>query len=83
VKSEFKIIKLKDSVLKDYISKTAKESSAAHKNISSTDKKELGFIHSSSREKQVSQTARGKASPMMNVSEQWKNDHFLMSSLMN
>lgn len=81
VKKEYKIIQLKDEVLKDLISKRVKENAANLKNQNpSAERKKLV------EEKQIksgSQTARPKSSSSSNLGTHTKRDNFLMSSLLS
>ena len=83
VKSQYKIIKLKDSVLKEYISKTAKESTTNYKNQPvPADKKDLNNSQDKILQKSGSNTARPKQSSTTNILLEKNKDNFLISSLM-
>ena len=81
VMSEYKVIKLKDSVLKDYISKFSKERVQVIKNSNTqSNKKNLGIA---SPPKSGSQTARVKGTVSSSLPFQSKKDSFFISSLMS
>jgi hypothetical protein len=79
VKSEYKIIKLKDSVLKDYIAKTTKESTLIGKSNQSKQKHD---VLNEPMHKSGAQTARSKGSSAEKLHGS-KKDTFLGSSLYN
>ena len=80
VKKEKKIIKLKDSVLKEFLAKQEKEATASLKSISHpAEKKKL------IEEKQIksgSLTTRPKSASSSNLATHGKRDNFLVSSLL-
>ena len=79
VKAEYKIIKLKDSVLKEYISKTAKENTAGAKGqTNQIEKKELIPPQNIPQSKPGSLTARVKSSNS-GLSSTNKKDNYLIS----
>ena len=80
VKSEYKIIKLKDSVLKEHIANIAKESSVNMKSSNNNSRKDLNLFQS---QKSGSQTARVRGSTDRNSASQQKKDSFLISSLVS
>ena len=81
VMSEYKVIKLKDSVLKDYISKFSKEGVQIIKNSNTqSSKKNLSIA---SPPKSGSQTTRVKGTVSSSLPFQSKKDSFLISSLMS
>ena len=76
--NEKKYIKLKDSVLKDYISKTAKESSADQKNLN-LEKKDLGSIQTVPKSGSLTSRSKGQSNSNQNLIS--SKDPFLVSSL--
>ena len=80
IKKEYKIIKLKESVLRDHILKIAKDSSTNYKNLVGTSEKKNKLIESVP--KSGSQTARPKSgTSSSNLNPVPKKDNYLINSL--